>query len=165
MILSFRSLLSLAISLSIVSAYTLPTPAPVALEKRDSCNQDNCLRALEHNSLSASPFCSTYTESSVTATTAIPAYATSGCANLPSRVSSACSCLNTPLASACYPDAPTQVVQTPGFECPTPNGSIDSPTYGPWSIKDQTAPGYPYGPEGDIYCGSGEWAYEGFAVA
>ena len=165
--ISSSSLLSLFLSFSVAIAYTLPTPAPapVNLEKRQSCNTDNCLRALRGSSLAASAFCTTYTKSIQTATSAIPTYATSGCADSPSRVSSACSCLVTPPATACLPGAPTQVVQTPGFECPTPNGSIDQKTYGPWSITDQTALGYPYGPEGDIYCGSTEWAYEGFAEA
>lgn len=33
---------------------------PIELQPRAGCNADNCLRALEHTSSLASPFCSTY---------------------------------------------------------------------------------------------------------
>ncbi|KAN0111008.1 hypothetical protein V8E51_007395 [Hyaloscypha variabilis] len=55
-----------------------------------TCNQDNCLRAFEDKSATASSFCATWRG----ATTALPTYA-SGCSYLPSRISSACSCLAT----------------------------------------------------------------------
>ena len=60
----------------------------------DACNADNCLRALRRYSAEASAFCSTYTTTSNTATTALPTYATP-CSYSTSRLSSACTCLDT----------------------------------------------------------------------
>lgn len=102
----------------------------VFLDKRAVCNSDNCLRALKAEPLPASAFCSTYTTSSVTATTGIPTYIPTTCA--PSRISSACSCFVTPTASptAC----PTgQVIVNPDFYDCDANGSC-GPTLAPWTI-------------------------------
>ena len=159
--------LLLSVFISLVTSNTLaeplPTPAPAVIHGRDQCNSDNCLRALRNHSPSASSFCTTYTQSTNTATSAIPTYATSACGT-PSQLSSACSCLVTPVATACPPGIPNQVVQYPGFECATPTG-YNSQTEGPWTITDKKATGYPYGPEGDIYCGNNQYAYEGNAYA
>ena len=61
-----------------------------------ACTHNNCLRALLGNS--ADPFCSTYTQTVNTATTALPSYVTP-CPN-PSAISSACSCLATTTTSS-----------------------------------------------------------------
>jgi hypothetical protein len=53
------------------------------------CNQDNCLRAFIHSSLSASSLCQVYIVPGTSVT--LQAYA-SQCSYLPSRASSACSC-------------------------------------------------------------------------
>lgn len=143
-----------------------PLPPPGTLHERSQCNADNCLRALRAHSSSASSFCTTFTESINTATTSLPAYATSACGSplSPSRVSSACSCIVTSTSTPCATDAPTQVVGYPGFECPTPT-LYTTATEGPWTVTDSTTPGYTYGPFGNIYCGNDQYAYQGNGYA
>ncbi|KAL8723973.1 MAG: hypothetical protein Q9181_007047 [Wetmoreana brouardii] len=92
------------------------------------CNRDNCLRALAATPTKASAFCSTYTATTNTATTAFPAYA-SACANSPSRVSSACSCVVTSPPSC----TPSTVIQGPirngGFDKPGGSSTSQPPWY------------------------------------
>ena len=112
---------------------------PLPLNHRPGCNADNCLRALRRHT--ASDFCMTYTTAVVTATSAIPSNIAVGCDSQPSQVSSACSCLVTP--TPCPTDSPTQVVQDPGFELPTPTAGFNE---GPWNVVPVTEPGFTFGP-------------------
>lgn len=64
-----------------------------------SCNADNCLRALRapERLSEARVFCGTYT---ITASATVPTYASSACTgDVASRVSSACSCIATPTST------------------------------------------------------------------
>ena len=135
------------ISSAAASPAASPTPVPV-------CNNDNCNRALRASISAASSFCATYTTSTVTATTGIPTYIPSTCG--PSRISSACTCVVT--KSACAFNAPTQVVQDPGFEAtPDPNvsDSVHSGAGTPWLATDTT--GDDFFVQGDGYSGPGFW--------
>jgi len=82
----------------------------LATVSAQSCNADNCLRAMRspERIAEARAFCGTYT----TATASIPAFATQACTgNVASRVSSACSCIATTSAPA------TSVSTSPGIAC------------------------------------------------
>ena len=118
------------ISSTVASPAVTATPVPVY-------NNDNCNRALHASISAASSFCATYTTSSVTATTGIPTYIPSTCG--PSRISSACTCVVT--KDACAFNAPTQVVQDPGFEA-TPDPKVPDSTHSgagtPWHAVDTT---------------------------
>ncbi|KAL8708959.1 MAG: hypothetical protein Q9225_007530, partial [Loekoesia sp. 1 TL-2023] len=61
--LALRTLLVLLIENAIA------TPAELAHEKRLVCNQDNVLRALQANSVAASPFCVTFAHYPIPTTT------------------------------------------------------------------------------------------------
>ena len=112
-----------------------PAATPTAI----SCNGDNCLNALLRNSVSASSFCATYTQASVTVVTGLPTYVPTSC--IPSRVSSACTCVD---LGPCRPHAPTQVVQDPSFENES-LGALDRPqTDSPWSVSDTAGNGNDY---------------------
>jgi pectate lyase len=50
-----------------------------------------CASYISANKATASPFCATFTQSSVTATTGLPSWA-SNCSNKPSQISKECSC-------------------------------------------------------------------------
>ncbi|CAG9988919.1 unnamed protein product [Clonostachys byssicola] len=52
---------------------------------------NSCASYIKSNSATASPFCATFTKSSVTATTSLPSWATN-CSNKPSMISAECSC-------------------------------------------------------------------------
>lgn len=58
-----------------------------------------CASYISANKASASPFCATFTQSVVTATTALPAWA-SNCSNKPSAISKECSCYWTGAAAS-----------------------------------------------------------------
>lgn len=80
-----------------------------------SCNADNCLRALRASARleDAQSFCSIFTTSSVTATSALPSYAVAACTgDSLSRVSSACSCLPTPSSSSSVTSTATSTSST-----------------------------------------------------
>ncbi|CAF9926114.1 MAG: hypothetical protein HETSPECPRED_006259 [Heterodermia speciosa] len=140
------------ISSAVASPAASPTPVPV-------CNNDNCNRALRASISAASSFCATYTTSTVTATTGIPTYIPSTCG--PSRISSACTCVVT--KSACAFNAPTQVVQDPGFEAtpdPKVSDSVHSGAGTPWLATDTT--GDDFFVQGDGYSGPGFWHVWGY---
>ena len=135
------------ISSAVASPAVTPTPVPV-------CNNDNCNRALRASISAASSFCATYTTSAVTATTGIPTYIPSTCG--PSRISSACTCVVT--KNACAFNAPTQVVQDPGFEAtpdPKVSDSIHSGAGTPWQATDTT--GKDWFVQGEGHSGPGFW--------
>lgn len=73
------------------SSFFLGALVPLAFAC-DNPETDACASALTVSSAAAATFCATYTQSSQTATTGLPAYATY-CANKPKKLSSACSCL------------------------------------------------------------------------
>jgi hypothetical protein len=67
-----------------------PTPAPLPL----GCNADNCLRAMKREGGDGiTAFCTNFTNDVVTASTALPTYATQCTVDSVSQISSACSCL------------------------------------------------------------------------
>ena len=135
------------ISSTVASPAATATPTPV-------CNNDNCNRALRASISAASSFCATYTTSTVTATTGIPTYIPSTCG--PSRISSACTCVVT--KSACAFNAPTQVVQDPGFETtpdPKVSDSVHSGAGTPWQATDTA--GKDFFVQGDGHTGPGFW--------
>ena len=135
------------ISSAVASPAATATPVPV-------CNNDNCNRALRASISAASSFCATYTASTVTATTGIPTYIPSTCG--PTRISSACTCVVT--KSACAFNAPTQVVQDPGFETtpdPKVSDSVHSGAGTPWQATDTT--GKDFFVQGDGHTGPGFW--------
>ena len=112
------------------------------LDARSTCGANNsllALRALQHHTTSA--FCMNCTTAVETAINAIPTNLATACDSQPSQVSSACSCLVTP--TLCPSDAPTQVVQDPGFELPAPTAGFSE---GPWTVTAVTAAGFPFGP-------------------
>ena len=118
-----------------VSAAAAPSPTspPSLVLPRAQCNEDNCLRALRNHITSASAFCNTYTTSTNTATAGFPTFVPTTCG--PTRVSSACSCAIT--KGPCATNAPTQVVQLPGFEMDTTAPSFHATSYdGPWNATD-----------------------------
>ena len=63
----------------LLSPFILPFLVPAIVAA--SCNADNCLRALRQSNVLtlAQAFCKSFTTASVTATTALPSYAVSGC--------------------------------------------------------------------------------------
>jgi hypothetical protein len=70
----------------------------LAAVSAQSCNADNCLRAMRgaERIEAARAFCGTFTTAAVTATAAIPTFAVEACTgSVVSRVSSACSCIAT----------------------------------------------------------------------
>jgi hypothetical protein len=78
--INMRSILFLAI---------LATPFSMACDNPDS---DACASVFTASSAVVETFCKTYTTTSHTATTSLPAFA-SYCSNKPAKLSSACSCL------------------------------------------------------------------------
>ena len=70
--------------------YSLIALLPVVM---GCANPDSnaCASYISANQATASPFCATFTQSSVTATTGLPAWA-SNCSNKPSQISKECSC-------------------------------------------------------------------------
>ncbi|KAF7858504.1 hypothetical protein EAF04_009104 [Stromatinia cepivora] len=65
----------------------------------DNPDNDACANAFTVSAAIAGPFCATYTQSSNTATTDLPAFA-SACAYNPKKMSSACNCLQVPTTLA-----------------------------------------------------------------
>ena len=134
---ALTSLLPICSYLLQVSASPAPapevTPPALLIPRAAQCNEDNCLRALRNHITSASEFCNTYTTSTNTAATDFPTYVPTTCG--PTRVSSACSCAIT--KGPCATNAPTQVVQLPGFEMdPTAPGFQSTNYDGPWNATD-----------------------------
>ena len=130
--------LILLIGIHQLQVFASPSPAPtrvdpIKLNRRAQCSEDNCLRALRNHITSASQFCNTYTTSTNTASTGFPTYVPTTCG--PTRVSSACSCAIT--KGPCATNAPTQVVQLPGFEKDSTAPGFQSTNYdGPWNATD-----------------------------
>ncbi len=101
------------------------------------CNHDNCYRAFVQRTSSISAFCSTYTKTVNTATTALPTYATA-CQNLPSRVSSACFCVMTekPPPPTCTPSPIIDLnLRNGGFNNPAIPVSQKTTNEPPWTTK------------------------------
>ena len=154
------SLLLLLPSSALVAALPSPLPTSAAeldaravFAKRDTCNADNCLRALRARSSSASSFCTDYTancayfrptESCPPLPT--PTYVPSTCG--PGRVSSACYCLAVPAtptvtpppcAPSGQPPAAAQVLERPSFYYYEDAGYFD---ISPWVLTyDGGGPG------------------------
>ncbi|KAJ6259385.1 hypothetical protein Dda_6286 [Drechslerella dactyloides] len=59
-----------------------------------NANSNSCASFIKSQAATASPFCATFTRSTVTATTGLPAWATY-CSNKPSMISAECSCAYT----------------------------------------------------------------------
>lgn len=104
-----------------------------------ACNQDNCYRAFVQRTSSVSAFCSTYTTTINTATTALPTYATA-CSNSAQRISSACSCLVPAPTTALPKCTPTTII-----DLNTRNGGFNQPAIAvgqkttkqpPWIVDD-----------------------------
>lgn len=117
---------------------TLVLLAPLLdLATAAKCNRDKCLRAVAAVPTKASAFCSTYTATTYTETTAPTIYA-SVCANSPSKISSACSCVVTSPPS-CTPSAVIQgPIRNGGFDSyaiPPGESSVAQP---PWYYDRQT---------------------------
>lgn len=74
---------------------------------------NSCASYIKSNSATASPFCATFTKSSVTATTSLPSWATN-CSNKPSMISAECSCHYSGSASSATATATTQTTTTGG---------------------------------------------------
>ncbi|KAL8693982.1 MAG: hypothetical protein Q9218_001280 [Villophora microphyllina] len=144
---SFLFLLSL-LSSTIASPAPAATPTPTPV-----CNSDNCNRALRVSISAANSFCATYTTATVTASTGIPTYIPSTCG--PSRISSACTCVVT--KDACAFNAPTQVVQDPGFE-QTPDPKVSDSAHSgagtPWQGTDTAGRDYFVSGDGHV------WGYD-----
>lgn len=91
-----------------------------------NCNQDNCLRALEHNSIAASRFCDLYKSQSYFSSS-LPTWA-SQCSSSAPRVSSACSCFIAATSSSTtwtLSGVPreTPSASTPSSSCPAASAS------------------------------------------
>ncbi|KAJ8059775.1 hypothetical protein OCU04_011408 [Sclerotinia nivalis] len=104
----------------------------------DNPDHDACANAFTVSAAVAGPFCATYTQSSNTATTDLPAFA-SACAYKPKKLSSACNCLNVATTLA-------TVAKSSGTAVIVPSGasgsaaSVASPTNAPSSYaKSVTA--------------------------
>ncbi|KAL8668245.1 MAG: hypothetical protein Q9202_000223 [Teloschistes flavicans] len=154
LLLCLLALLFPAIASPAPAVTPTPSPSPTPV-----CNQDNCYRALSGSISAASSFCATYTTAIVTASTGTPTYIPSTCG--PSRISSACTCVVT--KNACAFNAPTQVVQDPGFEqSPSPkvSDSVHSGAGTPWQAVDTT--GRDYFDTGDGYSQPGFWVAWGY---
>jgi len=108
--------------------------SPAELQGRGGCNADNCLRELEHTSLLASPFCSSYLGvgvativSTVTVTTTLPAFTDTSVTELAKRATttsfSPISCTENPTAvysgCSCLLASPTTVTATATSALPT----------------------------------------------
>lgn len=120
-----------AVLVAIFSAVVFVGAADVRLGKRAGCNADNCLRALEGNSVAASSFCATYSTMTSTATTGFPTYIPTSCGA--SRVSSACTYLAT--STSASPACSTgQVVVNPSFYGLPPDYISD---IAPWTIEHE----------------------------
>ena len=103
------------------------------------CNADNCLRAMQNRAATASAFCSAYTTTANTATTALPTYATA-CSNAPSRISSACTCLHTATTlstTTSTTPTPSCVKDLPANENLVVDGQGNA---APWTYSIYTAP-------------------------
>jgi hypothetical protein len=95
----------------------------------DTCNGDNCLRALKGAGSSAITFCNSYTDYQSVPT---PTYVPSTCG--PQRLSSACYCADN-TANPTYTPAPcptAQVLRNPSFWRYLATGNVD---IRPWVIS------------------------------
>ena len=105
-------------------ALTLLSLLPVALGCLNS-KTNPCASFIKSNVAEASPFCATFTQSQVTATTGLPAWATN-CSNKPKLLSAECSCHYT--GGGGNPPAPTTTTLTTktttagGNPVPNPTG-------------------------------------------
>jgi len=100
--------------------YALLALLPFALACTDP-DKDPCASFISANKATASPFCATFTKSAVTATSALPAWA-SNCSNKPSAVSKECSCYWTGavgITSTTPPGGTTLTTETTTGSTPT----------------------------------------------
>jgi hypothetical protein len=117
-------------------ADAFPAPGPTPVVKRDTCNEDNCLRAFQHYSSSASSFCSDYTQGVAPTTSPLPSFIPATCTA--PRASSACYCLGVPTytPAAC----PTgQVMHNPSFYGNPPGA--ENVDIEPWVISHTSGTG------------------------
>ena len=124
-----------------------PTAAPAPLQRRDTCNGDNCLNALRQHSSAASSFCNSYTQTS--SGTGSPTYAPSTCGS--ARLSSACYCLGVPTYTSAAACPTGQVLHNPSFYGNPPGGkNVD---IAPWVIAHVSGTGgcYPVNSYSESY--------------
>jgi hypothetical protein len=90
---------------------TTATSTPTGIAPK--CNHDNCLRQFIQSSSAVSPFCSTFTTASSSATATLPAFV-SNCEGNTARISSACSCIVTATTSSTSSAAPSSTSAASG---------------------------------------------------
>ena len=90
---------------------TTATSTPTGIAPK--CNHDNCLRQFIQSSSAVSPFCSTFTAASSSATATLPDFV-SNCGGNTARVSSACSCIVTSAPSSTSSAAPSSTSAASG---------------------------------------------------
>lgn len=103
--------------------YAVLALLPVALGCTNP-DTDPCASYMEAQPATASKFCATFTQSVVTATTGLPAWA-SNCNNKPSAISKECSCYFTGGGSTPTTVSPPGTTLTTVTSDPTPTGSND----------------------------------------
>ncbi|KAF3934904.1 hypothetical protein ABW19_dt0205574 [Dactylella cylindrospora] len=93
-------------------------------------DSNSCASFIKSQSATASAFCKTFTQSTVTATTGLPAWA-SNCSNKPSQISKECSCYYTGGAAATTTTSRTTTGgsnPTTTFRTTTTGGTVQTPT-------------------------------------
>ncbi|KAI0150543.1 pectate lyase [Xylariaceae sp. FL1272] len=106
--------------------YSLLALLPVVLGCANP-DTDSCASYISANAAVASPYCATLTQSSVTATTGLPAWA-SACSNKPSQISKECSCYYTGGSSPTSTSTGTTTTLTTKTTTTTGGGSGSTPT-------------------------------------
>ncbi|ROW02494.1 hypothetical protein VMCG_06048 [Cytospora schulzeri] len=91
-------------------------------------NGDPCASYVSANAGTASAFCATFTKSTVTATTGLPAWASSYCSAKPSQLSKECSCYFTGTAAAATSTTAAATSTTLKTSTKTSSGSGTTPT-------------------------------------
>ena len=122
------SLIFLLLPSALGAAFPSPEPTAAAqLVKRDTCNADNCLRAVRGRSSDGSAFCSSYTAPAVefgqSYAGPTPTWVPTTCTA--ARLSSACYCNDVPSWTA----PPTPSCPAPGAGAPAPSQVIQRPSF------------------------------------
>ncbi|KAH6700532.1 glycosyl hydrolases family 28-domain-containing protein [Leptodontidium sp. MPI-SDFR-AT-0119] len=107
------------------SIFLLAALAPLALACTNP-DTDPCASVLTASSVAAASFCKTYTLTSHTATTSLPAFATY-CSNRPDKISSACSCL-VPTGTSTTTLVTTTKAAISSSKTSTPSSSVKTTT-------------------------------------
>ncbi|KAF3762596.1 family 1 polysaccharide lyase [Cryphonectria parasitica EP155] len=127
----------------------LGIPAVLACTDPDS---DPCASYISANAATASPFCATFTESTVTATAGLPAWA-SNCSNKPSAISKECSCYFTGTGVVTTSSSATKTSATTSVSITTSTGPATTATGTCGAANVDALVGYAAGTTGG---GSGE---------